>query len=171
MTTTEPNAGYAGGIAKRSKARRLSYALKGAPMRKKDLRLNAVTGIAEGRKLRDRLSEKMKKASANPGDGMVFCVFAEPDLSALAPGLAELGVTNGASDLNLIMRFKDKLPIGFLVIIRDAGDSKQPVYGHALPLIVEDERSINLNEFALTKLMQEVEARLRRLGMIADESN
>lgn len=170
MTRTEPNAGYAAGIGQRSKVRQLSYALKGAPMRQKDLRVNAVTGVSEARKLRDRVSTRLKESGADPGDGMVFCVFAEPDMSAVN-GVEEIKLSNGASDLEVITRFKDKLPIGFLVIIRDVQDSKQPVYGHARPLIVEDARSIAMNEAALTKVMQAVENRLRKLGMIPTTKN
>jgi hypothetical protein len=166
----ESNPGYAGGIAKRSDARKWSYAMAGAPKRQKDLRLTAVTGIAEARKLRDRVSERMKKAEAEPGDAIVLCVFAKWDLSAVA-GVAEIGVENGVSDLKHIRKFMENLPIGLLVIVRDVKDKKQPVYGHSLPLIVEDQRSLAMNDAALAKVMAGVEEQLRNLGMIPDERN
>lgn len=167
MTRTEPNAGYAGGIGERSKARKWSYAMTGAPKRQKDLRLTPVTGIAEARKLRDRVSERMKKAEAKPGDAIVYCVFAKWDLSEIA-GTAEIEVEsqNGAADLKHMRRFLENIPIGFLVIVRDVKDKKQPVYGHTMPLIVEDSRSITLNEVALAKTMHAVQERLVALGMI-----
>ena len=148
MTKTEPNAGYAEGIGKRSKARQLSYALKGAPMRQKDLKLNSVAAVAEGRKLRDKVSALMLNAEANPADAMVYCVFATPDLSAFKP--AEMSLTNGPSDIALAMQYVDTLPIGFLVFVWDKTDSE--VFGHFRPLIVEDPRAEKLNRQALDKV-------------------
>jgi len=170
MTTTEPNAGYAGGIGERSKARKWSYAMTGAPKRQKDLRLTPVTGIAEARKLRDRVSERMKKAETQPGDALVLCVFAKWDLSKLV-GAAEMEVEseNGVADVKHIRKFLAARPIGFLVIVRDVNDTKQPVYGHALPLIVEDTRSLALNDEALAKVMAKVKENLTALGMISNE--
>ncbi len=166
MTKTEPNAGYAGGIGKRSEVIRLSYALKGAPLRKKDLRLNAVAGIAEGRKLRDHVSELMKKAKADPADAMVLCVFAKPDLSAAQS--AEMGLTNGASDLAIATKFLSALPIGFLVFVWDRKDPQKSIFGHARPLIVEDPRALKLNEQALDRASERIKNRLMKIGVIAD---
>ena len=169
MTKTEPNAGYAGGIGKRSKARRLSYALKGAPMRTKDLKLNAVAGIAECRKLRDRVSELMKSAEADPADAMVFCVFANSDLSGSMN--AEMSLTNGPSDLALASRFVNAIPIGFLVFVQDKEDPQQPIFGHARPLIVEDPQALRLTERALVRATEKMKDRLAELGLIPNREN
>jgi hypothetical protein len=161
MTKTEPNAGYAEGIAKRSKVRQLSYALAGAPKRIKDLRLNAIAAVAEGRKLRDRVTALMLKAEANPDDAMIFCVFAEPDLSR-AKDAQPITVQNGASDLALATKFVDKLPIGFLVFVWDKADTEQPIFGHVRALIVEDPRAFALNARALDVVARAVK---RALGI------
>jgi hypothetical protein len=161
MVTTEPNAGFAAGIGQRSRKDRLAWALKGAPLRKKDLRLNALTGIAECRKLRDRVTTMMTAADANPEDAIVFCVFAEPDLSALAPEMAIVGLQNGVSDLKLASQYIEKLPIGFLVFVRDLADHQQSIFGHARPLIVEDPRSIELNQRALLLFGHSIQERLK----------
>ena len=118
-------------------------------MRKKDLRLNSLSGIAQARKLRDKVTGLMRDAGANPDDAIVLCVFAEPDLSPKLPMPAMLGVQNGASDLALAAQSVDKLPIGFLVFVVDRSDPQNPVFGHYRPLIVEDPRAIALNEKAL----------------------
>jgi len=169
MTESEPNAGYAEGIGKRSKARRLSYALKGAPMRKKDLRLNSMSGVAEARKLRDRVTELMKKAGASPEDGMVYIVFAKPDLSAVIP--EELSLTNGPSDIALATKHVDALPIGLLVFVWDKRDPEQSVFGHHRPLIVEDPRAIRLNQQALTTAANLIQNQLVKNGVIPDKRN
>jgi hypothetical protein len=160
----ENNPGWAAGIGQSSPVKRLAWALKGATLRKKDLRLNALSGISEGRKLRDKVTALMQDAGANPADGIVYCLFAEPDLSALAPGLpvAKLELQNGASDLALASQFIDKLPIGFLVLVVDRSDPQRPVYGHARPLIVEDPRGVDMNEKALSKLMRIIESNLKQ---------
>jgi hypothetical protein len=168
MVEAEANPGFNAGIGQRSKTERLAWALKGAPMRKKDLRLNAIAGIAEGRKLRDRVTSLLTDAGANPEDGMVFCVFAEQDLSALVPRLTPLGVKNGASDLALVSEYVDKLPIGFLVFIWDRQDPQQSIFGHARPLIVEDLRGIDLNEKALRAYTLKIKNQLVKKGVIRD---
>jgi hypothetical protein len=170
MTKTH-NRGFAGGIAKRSDVTRLAWALKGAPMRTKDLRLNAIAGVAEGRKLRDRVTTLMRDAKAKPEDAVVYCLFAEPDLSALVRDFGEMTVHNGASDLALATKFVDKLPIGFLVIVVDRKDPKRPIYGHARPLIVEDPRGLEMNEKALETTMRVLERRLIKSGHIPDMRN
>ncbi len=165
------NPGWAAGIGQRTRVKQLSWALKGAPLRKKDLRLNAVAGIAEARKLRDRITTLMQNAGANPDDAMVLCAFAEPDLSALVPELAYLPVENGTNDLKLLSRNIDKLPIGFLVFVWDRNDPEEPIFGHARPLIVEDPRGIELNAQALQAYMRKVENRLMKAGVIPDNRN
>ena len=145
----ESNPGYAGGIGMRSGVKRIGWALKGAPLRKKDLRLNALSGIAEGRKLRDRVTALMQDAAADPEDAIVLCVFATPDLSAVVPKFAQLGVSNGPADFALVKDHVNELPIGFLVFVWDRQDKEQPIFGHARPLIVEDPRGLELNERAL----------------------
>jgi hypothetical protein len=149
MVTAEPNAGWAAGIGQRSRVKQLAWALKGAPVRKKDLRLNSLTGIAEARKLRDKVTALMLDAGAHPEDAIVLCVFAEPDLSPKLPLPAEMGIQNGASDLALAAQSIDKLPIGFLVFVVDRSDPQNPIFGHYRPLIVEDPRALELNEKAL----------------------
>jgi hypothetical protein len=123
-------------------------ALAGAPHKKKDLRLNVVSGMAEARKLRDRVSALMVNAQAEPEDAAVFIVVANPDLSG---GLdaRQLSLTNGASDLALANLLGNKLPIGFLVFVMDKSDEKRPVFGHARPLIVKDPGALDMMERAL----------------------
>jgi len=163
MVKTETNPGWAAGIGQRSRVKQLAWALKGAPLRKRDLRLNTLAGIVEARKLRDRVTALMTQADANPEDAMVFCAFAEPDLSALVPGPpVALGLQNGASDLALVAQYVDKLPIGFLVLVIDRQDPQQSVFGHARPLIVEDPRGIDLNEKAFSRLMRVIENSLKQ---------
>jgi hypothetical protein len=164
MTEAKDNAGYAGGIGKRRKGIRLSFALAGAPVRKKDLRLNAVGGVAEARKLRDRVTGIMQDHDAKPGEALVYLIVANPDLSG---GLdtREVSISNGPADLELLQHVTGKLPIGFLVFVRDAKDKKQPVFGHARPLIVEGadgERSIAMNERALNAVNNAIK---RQLGI------
>jgi hypothetical protein len=160
MVAAEKNPGWAAGIAQRSRNKQLGWALKGAPMRKKDLRLNALGGIAEGRQLRDRVTALMTRAGAEPEDAMVLCVFAEPDLSAIVPPPAHLSVNDNASDLKLAADYSGKLPIGFLVFVIDRNDAQQPIFGHARPLIVEDARAIDLNGKALETFTRMIKGRL-----------
>ncbi len=167
----ESNPGWAAGIGQRSRVKQLAWALKGAPMRKKDLRLNALAGIVEARKLRDRVTALMEQAEANPEDAMVFCVFAEPDLSALVPEIAFLPVKSGTSDLALVARHPDKLPIGLLVFVWDRTDPQRSIFGHARPLIVEDPRAIEMNAQALHAYTLRIENRLRENGAIRDQRN
>jgi hypothetical protein len=171
MVKSGHNPGWMAGIGQRSRVKQLAWSLKGAPMRKKDLRLNAVSGIAEGRKLRDRVTALMLRADANPEDAMVFCIFAEPDLSALIPEMARLGIKNGASDISLAAKHPDKLPIGFLVFVLDRNDPERPIFGHARPLIVEDPRGIELNAQALDSYERQIKRRLMEAGEISDERN
>ncbi len=171
MVKSDANLGWAAGIGQRSRVKQLAWALKGAPMRKRNLRLNALAGIVEARKLRDRVTALMTQADANPEDAMVFCVFAEPDLSALVPEVAFLPVKNGTSDITLAAKHPDKLPIGFLVFVWDRTDPQKAVFGHARPLIVEDPRGIALNAEALQAYTQKIENRLRETGVIPDHRN
>jgi len=170
----EQNLGFAAGIAQRSKVQRLAWALKGAQkLRKKDLRLNAMAGIVEGRKLRDSITTKMKDAGIEPDDAMVLCVFAEPDLSGLVPELLFLPVkSKGALDeIEKVQRHADKLPIGFLVIVRDTNDTRNPIFGHTRPLIVEDPRGPLLNEVALHNYMVKIETKMKSAGLITGAEN
>jgi len=154
------NPGFAGGINKRSEARQLSFRLKAAPLRKTDLRLSGVSAVAEGRKLRDHVSELMRAAKdfsgkpVNPAEAMVYIVATNPDLAG-PPKPYEIGLTNGDSDLALAKQLIGKLPIGFLIFVRDTTDEKLPVFGHARPLLVEGadgQRAIELCHFALMKV-------------------
>jgi hypothetical protein len=171
MVATETNPGWAAGIAKRTPVKQLAWRLKAAPLRKKDLRLSELSGIAEGRKLRDKVTSLMLEAEANPGDAIVLCVFAEPDLSALAPGAAELEVTSGASDIAHVNSFAGKLPIGFLVFVVDRQDAQKSIFGHARPLIVEDPRGLELNHKALLIVERRVRNKLIASGEIPDDRN
>jgi hypothetical protein len=157
----ESNPGYAGGIAKRSGVMRLAWALKGAPVRKKDLRLNALSAIAEGRKLRDKVTGLMLDAGATPEDAIVLCVFAKPDLSAVLPNFAEFGINNGPSDFALVKGHVNDQPIGFLVIVIDRQDPQQCIFGHARPLLVEG-RGLELNEKALRAYERVIKGRLNK---------
>jgi hypothetical protein len=160
MVTTEHNPGYAAGIGQRSSVQRLAWALKGAQkLRKKDLKLSTLEGVAEGRKLRDKVTRLMKDAGANPEDAMVLCVFAEPDLSALVPELLYLPVRSSTQEIDAVKRHSDKSPIGYLVFVRDVQDPNRPVFGHARPLIVEDPRGPLLNEVALHSYTRKIEAK------------
>ncbi len=170
----EGNAGYQAGIAKRSEAQKVAWALMGAPMRKKDLRLNALAGIAEGRKLRDRLTTLLTRRGVDPDEGIVVCVFAKPDLSALADPVPEpLGLKNGASDLAIAQKFIDKLPIGFLIFVweKEAGTTEGRVIGKCRPLIVEDPRANELNTKALNRYTVKIRKNLSAAGVVRDERN
>jgi hypothetical protein len=172
MVATEHNRGFAAGIGKRSRVQQLAWALKGAPMRRKDLRLNAMAGIAEGRKLRDKVTRLMLEANADPGDAMVMCVFAEPDLSALIKEVLYLPpVQKMAAEIKLAESVADKLPIGFLVFVWDRSDPQKSIFGHARPLIVEDPRGPVLNELALYSYTRKIEAKLMSDGVIPDQGN
>jgi hypothetical protein len=143
-----PNAGYDAGIAKHKKKERLAWALKGAPVRSKDLRLTTIGALAEGRKLRDSITEKLDKSGINPEEGVVSIVLAEPDLSAITPKFPIIPhAPSWEIEIDIAEKFADKTPIGFLVFIWDKADQK--IFGHARPLIVEDPRSLALNAQAL----------------------
>ena len=154
--TVEANPGWAAGIGQSNRVKKIGWALKGAPRRKMDLRLSALSGIAEARKLRDKVTALMQQADANPEDAMVFCVFAEPDLSALVREIAFLPVGSAVSDIALVSKYPDKLPIGFLVFVLDRSDAQEPIFGHARPLIVQDPRALAMNEFALHSYTQTI---------------
>lgn len=157
----EQNAGFAAGIAQRSKVQRLAWALKGAPMRKKDLHLSALAGVAEGRKLRDKVTRLMRDAEANPEDAIVLCVFAEPDLSALAKGLLHLPVVQKPEqEIAMAASVADKTPIGFQVWVKDDSDPEAiHVFGHFRPLIVEGKRGVLLNALAFELYGAEIQKR------------
>lgn len=158
---TEQNPGFAAGISQRSKVQRLAWALKGAPMRKKDMRLSALGAIAEGRKLRDKVTEQMKDAGADPMDAMVLCVFAEPDLSALVKGLLYLPPAQKMADeISMASSVADKLPIGFQIWVVDKSNPDEPhLFGHFRPLIVEDPRGVLLNGLAFQSYGLEIQKR------------
>lgn len=158
MVEQEGNPGYAAGMGQRSKAYRAGLALMGAPPRKKDLRLNAVAGIAEGRKLRDKVSAIMLKADANPEDALVYIVFATPDLSAFKE--QSLSVQNGASDLVIATEFVDKRPIGYLLFVIDRADEKRPILGHMRTLIVSEPRALALLKQAFDRATDRIKKTL-----------
>ena len=139
-TETNPNPGWAAGIGQRSRVQQFGWALTGAPSRKNDLRLSALSAIAGGRKLRDRVTAWMRNEGVDPADARVYCVFTDSDAFAMPdatdpyltdldvehiPTLARLKATDGAGDLALETGFADKLPIGFLIFERDRNDWKQ----------------------------------------------
>lgn len=160
MVADKTNAGWAAGIGQSSHEKRIAWALKGAPLRKRDLRLTAMGGIAEGRKLRNRVTELMTRAELNPDDAMVLCLFAKEDLSALEPRMAVLPARDNGTDMRLLGEVHDKLPIGFLVFVLDKHDPERPVFGHARPLIVEDPRSLRMHEWALADYAARINARM-----------
>jgi hypothetical protein len=142
------NAGYDAGIAKRKKKERLAWTLKGAPLRAKNLELSAIGALAEGRKLRDSITEKLNRSGIDPAEAIICIVFVQPDLSALIPKFPIIGVTqSSAIEVDIASKFADKTPIGFLVFIWDKEEQK--IFGHSRPLIVEDTRSLALNAQAL----------------------
>jgi hypothetical protein len=173
MTDAEGNPGYRAGMGRGSKNQRLGWALKGAPLRTKDLRLNALGGIVEGRKLRDKVTALMLKKEANPEDAMVYCVFAEPELSGAAfidgkpDTVAVLPLTNGTADLELAKKFVGKLPIGFLVFVLDTADTERHVFGHTRPLIVTDKRAVAMMDKALESVTHTIK---RRMGLLRGEN-
>jgi hypothetical protein len=145
MIEKPTNPGWAAGVGKRSDAERLAWALKGAPMRKKDLRLTPMGAMAEGRKLRERITALMTQKKLNPDNAMVFCVFAAPDLSTLFPGMVHFPVVDrGMQDLKMASDAArlNLLPIGFVVFVLDVDRDPEylHLYGHQRPLIVEDPR-------------------------------
>ncbi len=187
MVKSESNPGWAAGIGQRSRVQQLGWALTGAPGRKKDLRLNSISAIAEGRKLRDRVSVLMRNAEADPADARVYCVFtdlqafAQPDLSdpylsALdiphTPLLARLKAANGADDMALITEFADKQPIGFLIFVWDRNDCRSSVIWSIRSLIVEDYRATTYNAAAMRAEKQRIEAKLSKTsGVFPDDED
>jgi hypothetical protein len=169
----ENNRGFVAGISQRSQAQQVFWALTGAPMRNKDLRLDALSGVAEGRKLRDRMTAPMIKRGIDPEDCIVLCVFAEPDLSEIVPELLYLPVKDKGIQATFkdIERHVDKLPIGFLVAVRDTTNPQKPIYGHARPLIVEDPRGPLLNDMALLNYTAQIEAKMKSAGLIPSTEN
>ena len=189
--TKEPNPGFAGGIAKRGPIQRLAWQLKGAPPRRKDLRLSPLAAIAEGRKLRDRVTENLLNAEAEPEDARVYCVFAdaaafseppvgktEEDIAAFdasldtprpAPKLARLRVNNGASDIKLANEFLQDVPVGFLILLWDrelwASNSLQKFVEWSIrPLLVEHNLASGINSFAMRSEKNRIEERLKKAG-------
>jgi hypothetical protein len=128
-------------------------------MRKKDLHLNALAGVAEGRKLRDKVTRLMLEAEADPADAMVMCVFAEPDLSALVPKVLYLPpVPKVANEIAMAASVADKTPIGFQVWMADKSDPENiNVLGHYRPLIVENKRGLLLNAFAFELYKEKIQ--------------
>jgi hypothetical protein len=142
-----PNPGYEAGIKQRKGKEQLAWRLMGAPLRKKDLRLTAIGGLAEGRKLRDSITAKLQQAGINPEEGIVYIVFAKPDLSAWSPQLVQVPIQSAPEkEIKHAGDFAAYLPIGFLVFVWDKADER--ILGHARPLIVEDPRSLEYNEQA-----------------------
>ncbi len=161
-----PNAGFSAGIATKSKEKRVGWALKGAPLRKKDLRLSALAGVAEGRKLRDKVSGLMRDAGANPENAMVLCIFAEPDMSRLVREALVLPVTDNGTDIKAALKNSDKSPIGFAVFVHDptAGE----IISHVRPLIVEDGRGPILCELARKAYEGTIKAKLAAHGLLPE---
>ncbi len=174
MVKTETNPGWAAGIGQRSRVQQFGWALTGAPSRKKDLRLNALSAIAEGRKLRDRVTAWMRNEGVDPADARVYCVFTDSDafrapdvtdpyLTDLdvehIPTLARLKADDGAGDLALVTRVADKRPIGFLIFVWDRNDWKQLIWS-IRPLIVEDHSATTANAAAMRSEKQRIETKL-----------
>lgn len=171
---SEANPGWAAGIGQRSRVQQFGWALTGAPSRKKDLRLNALSAIVEGRKLRDRITAWMRNEGVDPADARVYCVFTDSDafkapdvtdpyLSDLdvehVPALARLEAAEGARDLALVTRFADKLPIGFLVFVWDRNDWKQLIWS-IRGLIVENHGATTANAAAMRFERRRIEMKL-----------
>ncbi len=166
-----PNAGFSAGIGMNSQATRVGWALKGGPRRRKDLRLSALAGVVEGRKLRDKVSGLMRAAEASPDDAMVLCVFAEPDLSTLVREVLVLPVIDNGSDIKAALLHADKLPIGFAVFVLDRADAAQPIISHARHLIVQDKRGPLLCEMARAAYERKIKHKLIASGAIPDDRN
>jgi len=194
MALKDPNPGFARGIAKRSPIERMAWALKGAAdLRKKDLKLNSMTAIAEGRKIRDRVSAMMQRAGADAEDARIYCVFtdaeafaevdpiADPELSALdvfyTPKLARLRVKNGPSDIKLAAAFVDKLPTGFLIFVWDRkhwaqNDPRKSVIWTIRPLIVENHLGTTTNAAAMRSEKRKIEDQLAKTaGFFPDDQD
>lgn len=192
MSKEETNPGWAAGIGQRSRIQQLAWAVTGAPIRKKDLRLNTLSAIAEGRKLRDRLTAIMQQADADPADARVYCVFvdpgvfAEPDiendpeLSALdavyTPRVARLTVASGASDMNLINALTGLVPTGFLIFVWDRNAWPRNTNGviwTIRPLMVEGSpgtTATGLNAFAMRSEKLRIELKLRETGGVLSDN-
>ena len=143
-----PNPGFNAGIAQRKAKERLAWTLKGAPQRKKDLRLTVIGALAEGRKLRDSITAKLRHAEVDPEEGVVYIVFAEPDLSALITPFVKVPIDPAPkTEIEHAGNFAAYLAIGFLVFVWDKADGS--IIGHKRPLIVEDPRALEYNDYAL----------------------
>lgn len=179
------NPGFAGGIAKRSAVQRLAWALKGAErLRKKDLRLGAMAAVAEGRKLRERVTDLMLRAGAEPEDARVYCVFVEKEAFAElpvgadaetidsfldaprpVPKLARLRVNDEVQDIKLAGKFATAIPTGFLIFVWDRNewarnDPRQSVVWTIRPLLVEDNRATGMNSYAMRLEKKRIEGQL-----------
>lgn len=155
--------------------------LAGAP-RKKDLKLTPMGAIAEGRKLRERVTGLMRGAESDPADARVYCVFvdadafavpdleADPDLTAYdeahfgrQPRLARLRVSDSAGDVRAVTQFSNMLPIGFLIFMWDRNAWKR-VRWTIRPLIVEDHSATTLNAAAMRSEQKRIETKLAETG-------
>ncbi len=121
-------------------------------MRRRDLRLTAIGAIAEGRKLRDSISKKMKSLDMDPEDALVEILFAKPDLSGIRMKPVTVSVLQSAfSELEAATLHAESLPIGFLVAVWERAVPGTPdglVWVHPRPLIVEDPRSLLISNLA-----------------------
>jgi hypothetical protein len=192
----DPNPGFVSGIAKRTPLQRLAWALKGAEgLRKKDLRLSAMAAIAEGREIRERVTDLVLRAGADPEDARVYCVFvnqaafAEPPEDADAetidsfinaprvPRLARLRVKDDISDFKLAAEFREALPIGFLIFVWDRNDWARNDPGRYVipsirPLIIEHSRATGLNAFAMREEKKAIEKHLKKAaGVLSDDED
>jgi len=149
----KPNEGFAAGIATRSSIERLAWALKGAPLRKKDLLLSPLGAVAEGRKLRDSITAKMRQSSLDPTDAAIFIAFAKPDFTALSEDSAETlipVVPDHNGEIVIAAKNGRNTPIGLVVLLRDEAEG---IFGHVRPLLV-DPVSLRLNEQALSVFLR-----------------
>jgi hypothetical protein len=148
--------GYKAGIKKASKAERLGWALKGSPRRTEDKPLNVVQAVAEGRRLTQTMTEKLKAAKLPAGDGGILVVFGDTHLTK--SDCAAFPPADDASDLKTIKKFQTWSPLGYLVFILDR--EKKNFIGHVRPLRL-DRASLRLLEAALAKVQDQALKNMR----------
>lgn len=157
------NSGYAAGIARESAAKRLAWALSGAPLRKRDFRLTPIGAVAAARELRDSVSEKMRSARLDPEDAIVAPVFARADMNALEPHFRGLSVEAEAQqEIEIATTNASSIAISAAIFIVDRESGC--VFGHARPFIVEDGRALRLSAQAVRVFGRHIRRALAQKG-------
>lgn len=155
------NRGYEAGIGQVSAAKRLAWALSGAPLRKKDLKLTPIGALAEACRLRQAVTDKCRAWGVEPNDIVVAPIFADSRLSQLVPRLYVMPVEcDTAKQIKVVSANATNTVIGMLVFVWDR--ESQNLFGHARPLIVNDPRALSLNAQAVRVFGKHIQRAINR---------